>query len=509
MALTTPDAFALVDERRAISWRELDSLLNRAANRLLISRLGLGERMGVFATNSVECAVAYLASLHAGISSVPINSHLTVDEVAQILIASSARILFAGPETVGIARMAATWAGIEAVVAWRTEPGAGVTAWTDWLAAAPDVDPPTHMVPRPHLHFTSGTTGEPKSTETSPAVFPRRDTVAEFFATLHEQAATADSRSPSLVIGPLYHVGPLHMLHTVAIGISLVIMSRFEAQAALKTIEQYRVKTALMVPTHFQQLLALPQAVRDRYDVSSLVGVFHSGAACPPDVKRRMLDWFGPVLIEAYGSTESGATNVITSEEWLRKPGSVGRTVPPFEVLVVAGDGRHLGPNQVGALYFRDVSGRGIVYYDDPEKTRAAHLEPGVFTLGEVGYYDEDGYVFITDRASDMIVSGGVNIYPAEAEQVLIRHPEVADVAVVGAPNADMGEELKAIVVPRDPDGPPDVLELDLFCRERLAGFKCPRSYDFVPDLGRNVLGKVNKRELRRRYWPTGRTIGG
>jgi acyl-CoA synthetase (AMP-forming)/AMP-acid ligase II len=289
----------------------------------------------------------------------------------------------------------------------------------------------------------------------------------------------------------------------------VVVLSRFDPEAVLRAIETWRVKSSVMVPTHFQRLLALPAETRARYDLSSLVAVSHTGAACPADVKRRMIDWFGPVLIEAYGATESGTTNTITSEEWLRKPGSVGKTVAPFEPVVVAEDGRRLGPGEVGQLYFRDTTGRGIVYHNDPDKTRAAHLEPGVFTLGEVGYVDDEGYVFITDRVSDMVVSGGVNIYPAEAEQVLLQHPDIADVAVIGAPNVEMGEEVKALIVPRDLAAPPELGAVDRFCRERLAGFKCPRSYEVVADIGRNAMGKVNKRELRRRYWPTDRTIGG
>jgi acyl-CoA synthetase (AMP-forming)/AMP-acid ligase II len=222
-----------------------------------------------------------------------------------------------------------------------------------------------------------------------------------------------------------------------------------------------------------------------------------------------MIDWFGPVLDEAYGATETSSTNRISSAEWLRKPGSVGRTLPPFELVVVSEEGQRLGPHQVGKLYFRDATGRGIVYHNDPEKTRAAHIEPGVFTLGEVGYFDDDGYVFITDRVSDMIVSGGVNIYPAESEQVLIQHPAVKDVAVIAAPNVEMGEEVKALIVLEDSRNPPSREALDRFCRSHLAVFKCPKSYEFVDDVGRNAMGKINKRELRRPFWPTGRTIGG
>jgi acyl-CoA synthetase (AMP-forming)/AMP-acid ligase II len=177
--------------------------------------------------------------------------------------------------------------------------------------------------------------------------------------------------------------------------------------------------------------------------------------------------------------------------------------------LILGDDGKELPPKQEGQVYFRDTTGRGIIYAGDPEKTAAAHISPGVFTLGEVGYVDEEGYLFITDRVSDMIVSGGVNIYPAESEQVLIQHPGVADVAVLAAPNKEMGEEVKALIVPKDPANPPSSDELNRFCREALAGFKCPRSYDFVEDVGRNIMGKINKKQLRQRYWPTDRTIGG
>jgi long-chain acyl-CoA synthetase len=231
--------------------------------------------------------------------------------------------------------------------------------------------------------------------------------------------------------------------------------------------------------------------------------VTHTGAACPVEVKRAMIDWWGPIFVDAYGATEVGTTCSITSTEWLEHPGSVGRAVPPFEALVIDDDGRELPPNVEGKLYFRDTTGRGIFYPNDPQKTAAAHIAPGVFTLGEIGYVDEDGYVFITDRFSDLVVSGGANIYPAEAEQVLVEHPEVADVACIGVPHADMGEALKALVVPRDPASPPDPAALITFCRERLSHYKCPRSVDIVASVGRNAMGKINKRALRAPYWAT------
>jgi long-chain acyl-CoA synthetase len=214
-----------------------------------------------------------------------------------------------------------------------------------------------------------------------------------------------------------------------------------------------------------------------------------------------MIQWWGPIFVDAYGATEVGTTCSITSAEWLEHPGSVGRAVPPFEALVIDENGDEVAPMVEGRLYFRDGTGRGIVYPNDAEKTAAAHIAPGVFTLGEIGYIDHDGYVFITDRFSDMVVSGGSNIYPAEAEQVLIQHPDVADVACVGVPHAEMGEQLKALVIAADPSAPPDTQQLIAFCRERLSHYKCPRSVDIVDDLGRTAMGKIDKRKLRARFW--------
>jgi long-chain acyl-CoA synthetase len=504
---TSPEAFALADERTTLDWAGLDRILNRATNALLAMKLSPDARIGIFAHNSAETVLAYLAGLHAGISSIPINFHLTTDEVAYILRDAGAGVMFVSPETAVLGLAAARKAGIETIIGWRGGPD-GVIAWEDWLAAASDAEPPIDRRPRPFMHYTSGTTGQPKGAESPPTMFPGVPTVEAFFSAMRDQAAAA-APGPGLAVGPLYHTGPLGAVRQLGGGKPLVVMGRFDAEQVLQTIETHRVSSTLMVPTHFQRLLDLPPEVRARYDVSSLQWVAHTGAACPRDVKRAMIDWFGPVLLEAYGGTESGTTNMITSPEWLMKPGSVGKTLPPFELLVVGEDGESVAQGEVGQLYFRDTTGRGIIYHNDPEKTRAAHLAPGVFTLGEMGYVDEDGYVFITDRVSDMIVSGGVNIYPAEAEQVLIRHPDVADVAVIGAPSPLMGEDVKALVIPVDAARPPDIAALDAYCRQHLAGYKCPRSFDFVADLGRNAMGKINKRALKRAYWPTERTIGG
>ncbi len=504
---TDPTAFALVDDQHQLDWATLDGIVNRGTNALLAMSLGTPPRAAVFANNSVETGLAYLCALHAGVSSVPVNFHLTADEVAYILKDSGARIVFVGPETAVAGVKAARQAGIDHVVGWRCDGVEGVESWDAWLAAASPAEPPTDMPSLPHLHYTSGTTGRPKGAETPPNMFPRTPSVAALFDALRT-AVTASVAGPAILVGPFYHTGPLGSVRQLAGGRPLVIVPKFDAEAILAAIERWGAATSVMVPTHFQRLLALPEDVRKRYDVSSLRLVSHTGAACPMDVKRAMIEWWGPVLVEAYGATEAGTTNMIGSEEWLRKPGSVGKAVPPFEMVVIAEDGSRLGTGEVGQLYFRDPSGRGIVYHNDPVKTAEAHLEPGVFTLGEVGYVDPEGYVYITDRSSDMIVSGGVNIYPAEIEQVLIEHPSIEDVAVIGVPDKEMGEAVKALLVAA-PGITPDIEAIARYCRERMAGYKSPRSYEIVPDVGRNAMGKVNKRELRKPYWPSDRTIGG
>jgi long-chain acyl-CoA synthetase len=278
--------------------------------------------------------------------------------------------------------------------------------------------------------------------------------------------------------------------------VPVVVHERFDAEATLAAIEAHRIESSIMVPTHFVRCLALPDEVRARYDVSSLRQVAHTGGKCPVDVKRAMIEWWGPVLSESYGGTESGTVASINSTDWLAHPGSVGRAVPPFEVLVVDDEGGELPANTEGRLYFRDTTGRGIVYEGDPQKTADAHLAPGVFTLGEIGFVDDDGFVFITDRFSDMVVSGGVNVYPAEAEQALSGHPDVVDAVCVGVDDQEMGERLVALIQPR-PGVELDPAALDAWCRRSLAGYKCPKEYRTVDEIPRNPMGKIDKRSLR------------
>ena len=478
---------------------DVDDALDRVANALGKLDLGPAKRVAVYAENAAQTALAHLGALLGGASTVPVNFHLTVDETAYILEDSESKVLFVGPETLERGVAAAKQAGVETVVGWRCPPHPDVIDWDAWLASSVPGAPSLDIEPRPNLLYTSGTTGRPKGTELPPTMFAGGRTMAEHLEGL--KANRFAQFGTHLVVGPMYHTGPLSGMRLLVAGIPSVILAKFDAEETLRAIDTYKTESAVMVPTHFVRLLALTDDVRAKYDVSSMKSVAHTGAKCPVDVKRSMIEWWGPVLTDAYGATEVGTTCSITSTEWLAHPGSVGRCIPPFSARVYDDEGTLLGANVEGRLFFADATGRGVVYPNDAEKSAAAHIEPGVFTLGEIGYVDDEGYVFITDRFSDMIVSGGANIYPAEAEQVLAKHPAVLDVACIGVPNREMGEELKALIILQSPATPPTASELIAYCRDNLSHFKCPRSVEFVTDIGRNTMGKVNKRALRAPYW--------
>ena len=502
LARVRPNEIAVRDPDKALTWADVGDILNRVANNVLERDLGPARRVAVFAENAAETALAHLGCLLGSASTVPVNFHLTAEETSYILSDSESRIVFVGPETVE--------RGLEAVgivrnegrdiqiVGWGVD-RPGVTRWSEWLTEGDPSDPPLDVKPRANLLYTSGTTGRPKGTELPPTMFAGGETMAEHLEGMKANRFAAFGTH--LVVGPMYHTGPLNGMRLLVRGVPMVILAKFDAEKTLAAIDTYRTESSVMVPTHFVRLLALPDAIKAKYDVSSMKLAAHTGASCPVEVKRAMIDWWGPIFIDAYGATEVGTTCQITSQEWLDHPGSVGRPIPPFSVMVLDDDGHEVPAGIEGRLFFEDATGRGVIYPNDPEKTKAANIAPGVFTLGEIGYVDADGYVYITDRFSDMVVSGGVNIYPAEAEQVLVRHPAVLDVACIGVPNAEMGEELKALVILRDGVVALAADDLIEYCRQNLSHYKCPRSVEFVEDLGRNTMGKINKRKLRAPYW--------
>ena len=505
LASERPDEVALRDDAVTIGWGQVNDTLNRVVNGLGELDLGPDRRVAVLAENSVETVLAHLGGLLAGASTVPVNFHLNADEVTYILEDSGARVLFVGPETAATGIEAARRAGVPVVIGWRIGDQPGVTSWEAWLAAASPAEPSPEVQPRPNLMYTSGTTGRPKGVELPPTMFAGGGTMDEHVAALAQSAFAAFGTH--LVVGPMYHTGPLSGVRLLAAGIPVVVLGRFDAEGVLAAIETHRAETTVMVPTHFVRLLALPEDVRSRYDVSSLRLVAHTGASCPD---RREAPDDRVVRTRAAGllRRDGGRHDVHDLERRVaRTPGlggSGGASLP--RASSIDEDDQEVPAGTEGRLYFEDATGRGIIYPGDPEKSAQAHLRPGVFTLGEIGYITDDGFVYITDRFTDMIVSGGVNIYPAESEQVLGDHPDVADVAVIGVPNRDMGEEVKALVVPADPERPPSGQELIAWCRERLAGYKCPRSVDIVETVGRTAMGKVNKRELRRPFWEAAST---
>jgi len=495
-ARRTPDQIALWCGDLRVTWARLSDDVARVAGALSNAGVAEGDRIAIVAENSYETVVAHLGALHSGAVSVPVSYHLTAAELAYIVGDSGARTVFASSRTAGTALAAsARVPSGPAVVAWGTgEPG--TISWESFLDSAPQGFVPGDVMVHAGIAYTSGTTGFPKGVDLARL----SGGPVPLSGYLEQQRENPFARhGPHLVAGPLYHMGPLNGVKAVAVGTPLVVMPKFDAEAVLAAVDEHRIGSSVMVPTHFFRLDSLPPEVKQRYDVGSLEFVSHTGAACPAWLKRKMISWWGPVLVEAYGATESGTVCRISSSEWLERPGSVGRVIAPVRrAFAVDADDNELPAGEIGQLYFERTDGLGVEYLGDPGKSLAANRPGGGFTLGEIGKVDPDGYVYITDRATDMILSGGVNIYPAECEAVLLSHSDVLDAVVVGMPDDEMGEKVVAVVV-RDKGSTLDAQQLLAYCRQSLSPVKCPRVFHFVDDLERNAMGKVRKADVRRR----------
>jgi long-chain acyl-CoA synthetase len=485
---TTVDYGALVGTMRA-SGRGLAAL-----------GLTAGDTVAVLLPNGRELLEVYGAAVETALTFVAVNWHLGADEVAYILEDSGTGAVVAHAQFAGVARDAADRVGIPAAARFVVGGDAdGFRPLADLAEGQPTGRPDD---PRPGriMFYTSGTTGRPKGV--SKRANQPDDGIAlvtgiGLSASFSGVAEPADDRV-DLVAGPTYHAAPFASACGVLdSGGLLVLMERFEPEAFLDQVAGHRVTHLMMVPTMFHRLLALPENVRAAADVSSLRAVTHAGAPCPVDLKFRMIEWWGPVITEAYSSTE-GAGTTVSAEEWLRKPGTVGRPSPGVVIEIVDDDGTVCGPNQEGLVYLSQALWR-FDYHNDPGKTSAAR-RGDLYTVGDIGYLDEDGYLFLCDRQADVIVSGGVNVYPAEVEATLLTHPAVADVAVVGAPSEEWGETVTAVVELRDGSAVSGD-ELIEYTRERVASYKCPRVVDFVDSLGRDPNGKVRKQAIRARYW--------
>ncbi|NCU10677.1 MAG: acyl-CoA synthetase [Sphingomonadaceae bacterium] len=491
-ALTAPDrpAVIMTDGSPGLTYAQLEDRANRGARLIRSLGIGTGQTIAYWLPNCPEVFEVYWAGQRAGLYVTPIATALTGAEADYIVENSGARLVVVSPEIAGLAALSRP---------------AGVTILTleEWRTAL-DSQPPGPIAdeaPGFHMVYSSGTTGRPKGI--------RLPLPQGAVTDLHQLAAQIEGRyglgpqDTYLSPAPLYHTAPL--AYTTAahrLGATVVLMPKFDPEEWLRAVERYRVTMTQMVPTMFVRLLKLPEDVRKAYDLSSLRHVIHAAAPCPVPVKHAMIEWLGPILYEYYGGSEGNGSTGITSEEWLRKPGSVGKAT--WGTLHICDDaGNELPPGEQGIVYFE--GGWDFQYLDDPEKTRESRnpLHPAWSALGDIGYVDEDGYLFLTDRKSHMIISGGVNIYPQEVENLLITHPKVADAAVIGVPNPDFGEEVKAVVQPLDPADATLVFakELLAFCRANLSPIKCPRSVDFDPALPRLENGKLYKRLIKDRYW--------
>ena len=504
------DYLALDDDVGTLTWGEVDVRTNRLMHGLRDLGLVQGDVLGLLGGNRREWTETLGAANGDGKVFIPINWHFSADEIAYVLSNSGARVIVADAEYGDKAQEAAERAGVDIRIAYGG-PIDGFASYDELIAAASPDEPDDQRVGRA-MFYTSGTTGRPKGVVSNESTLGADPAEAQAgFAAFMNLLGVPTEDGVAYCGAPLYHGGPLvFALVPYLLGSSLILRRKWDAEEMLRLIDEHSVTTAYAVPTHFTRLLKLPQETRDTFDGSSLRCVYHTAAPCPPEVKRRMIDWWGPVVNELYGATEGGVSVgfTCTSEEWLAKPGTVGKALPTTELHVLDDDGNTLGADEVGQIYLRSLLGSDFEYLGDKDKTDSVHRSPGLFTYGDIGYVDEDGFLFLSDRKIDMIISGGVNIYPAEIESVLMQHPSVADVGVFGIPDEEFGEQVKAAVeLIEGADESAVEIELRNLCREQLAGYMVPRSFDFG-DLPRTPTGKLPKRELRATYWEgTGRAI--
>jgi long-chain acyl-CoA synthetase len=482
-----------------VTYGELERRSLKAARLLHAAGLRRGDVLAILMENHPAFFEVAWAAQRSGLYYTAINSHLTAAEVQYVLDDSGAKALVTTEALSGVARSLELSAMALRLVVGGELPG--FDRYEDRLALAEPAPLPDEAEGSEML-YSSGTTGRPKGVRKPLSLAPLGDpsAIPVLVAQGLAERFGIDEHAVYLSPAPLYHAAPLVTCMAVQrLGGTVVVMERFDPALFLELVERHRVTHTQLVPTMFVRLLRLDDATKRRFDLSSLRMAVHAAAPCPVEVKRRMLEWWGPIIHEYYSGTEHVGSTWITPEEWLAHPGSVGR--PVEEVHIVGPDGEELGPGEEGVVYFG--GGVPFEYHNDPEKTASITHPRGWRTLGDVGYLDEDGYLYLTDRAAHVIVSGGVNVYPQEAENVLAAHPAVRDVAVIGVPDADLGEQVKAVVELEDPSlaGPALEAELVAWCRERLAGYKCPRSVDFVEGLPRDPNGKLYKRRLKDRYW--------
>jgi long-chain acyl-CoA synthetase len=497
------DQVAIVDaEERVITDGELAGSVNQLSHGLRALGLQRGDAVAAVLPNSIEALEVYLATQQIGLYLTPINYHLVGPEIGYILQDCEAHALIVHARYADVCTAAVEETGFPCDRVFSLGHIDGFKRYAHLHQHQPTREPANRSLGA-IMNYTSGTTGRPKGVR-RPLPETLIDEADLGVALTPYNVRPDETDNVHLLACPWYHTAPMVMLSpSLHLGHRVVIMDHFDARRALELIERHRVTITHLVPTQFVRLLALPDEVRTRYDTSSLRHVIHGAAPCAPELKHRMIEWFGPVIDEYYASTEGVGGTIIFSDEWLKKPGSVGKARNNNQIVIMDDDGNILPPYQVGTVYSTTIGRAPFEYYKDPEKTEQSRR--GEYrTVGDVGYLDEDQYLYLSDRKADMIISGGVNIYPAELESVLITHPRVADVAVFGIPDAEWGEAVKAVVEllpPKAADEEHTRQELMDFLQGRVARYKMPKSIDFVDALPRDPNGKLYKRRLRDPYW--------
>ena len=493
-AASQPDRAALIEGERTLTWREFFLVRNRLAQSLAALGVGAGQHAVIYAHNSAENLIATAALRALGVVPVPMNHRLTADEVTYILDNSEATTVLVGDAFLPMAeRVRGAATGVKRWITLGAERRPWAEPLDDLVAGGRSDPPPAPAAVGGSMVYTAGTTGKPKGAlrrVTDPAsVLPRLGALD-----------CLDPAHVHLVAGPLYHSAPGGFaLYAHMVGSTVVVMRKFDAEDALHHIERHRCTTTFMAPTLLKRIVDLPAAVRARYDVSSMRSIVVAAAPCPMRVKEQVMAMFGPVLYEFYGSTELGINTILRPDEVLRKPGSCGRAAPGVEVAVLDDDGRPVPAGQPGELFVRRYNGVFEEYYRNPAAT--AQTSRGEWmSVGDVAWIDPEGFVYICDRKRDMIISGGVNIYPAEIEDALHRHPAVEDAAVFGVPDPEWGERVHAAVQLRRGMSATEREVMD-FCRAHLADYKTPREVSFHVDFPRDTAGKLVKRLLREPYW--------
>jgi long-chain acyl-CoA synthetase len=493
-------AARLAGTDEVLTFGDLEDRSVRLAHVLYDAGLRRGDVLAVLTDNDLPAFEVYWAAMRSGLYLTAINHHLTAQEVAYILQDSGAAglIVSAGLGPLARAVAGAGRAGLRLAFGGAVD---GYGSYRDALAAASAVPFADQPQGAPML-YSSGTTGRPKGVRLA---LPPAQVHEVAFAVVRNVADIFGVTRDSVYLspGPIYHAAPLRWCGAVqAHGGTVVMMPRFDAEQALALIEEHRVTHAQFVPTMFVRMLQLPARIRDRYDLSSLKVAVHAAAPCPVEVKRQMISWWGPILAEYYAGTESNGMTVIDSAQWLQKPGSVGRTARG-PVHICAEDGTELPAGRIGLVYF-EADGVPFQYHNDPARTRDAQHpgHPAWSTLGDIGYLDDDGFLFLTDRRAFVIISGGVNIYPQEIEDALVLHPAVFDVAVIGLPDAEMGQLVAAFIQPAAGAQPGPALEREIiaFVKSKIASFKAPRQVHFVDSLPRTETGKLAKGRLRQAW---------